>query len=411
MAYETIENFLKNPAPELYDFKNESPGPCVEDEMNPIKKLIKYKYDYKASKFDCDRCKLTRIVHEKLWDCNMEGLEFDTMNSFWTTYRKALILHDSLQDSRFWYEQFPIDIGEENYKRLNDSELKQKRFLWLLTDDVFEHYRDVNNNPLMVEFAKLTHSIGNFTMLINPNAKEYPKFNPARGFNSKIMDYWDLSLALMRDKLDNDERFRDYCKTFDLGGYVDENLGVKPLFERKTRPASAEPQTKQEIKEFLTNANERIKCRGKRMVAKLFAIKAEEMATQAHEKQKDRAGVAYVEHLRYVAGLVNSDEEKTVAWLHDSVEDVTYTKTTIEDIAAQFPPAIVAAVAAISKAEGEDYDAYLARVKANPLARAVKLADLSHNMMLDRLPKITAKDYERLEKYKRAHALLSEGIE
>jgi DNA-binding phage protein len=124
------------------------------------------------------------------------------------------------------------------------------------------------------------------------------------------------------------------------------------------------------------------------------------LAITAHRGQTDRAGAAYIEHPSYVAGLVETDEEKAVAWLHDVLED---TDTSAETLAENFPARIVEAVTAITKIKGEDYNAYLARVKANPIARAVKLADLTHNMMIERIPAPTDKDHKRLEKYKRAY--------
>ena len=55
----------------------------------------------------------------------------------------------------------------------------------------------------------------------------------------------------------------------------------------------------------------------------------------------------------------------------------------------------------------QDYQTYLETVKTNLLARVVKLADLKHNSDLSRLPSITAKDRERLKKYKKAIDFLS----
>jgi hypothetical protein len=61
----------------------------------------------------------------------------------------------------------------------------------------------------------------------------------------------------------------------------------------------------------------------------------------------------------------------------------------------------------ITKREGEVYEAYLARVVGNPIARSVKLADLSHNMDLGRLETVTEKDLQRIEKYEYAVSVLS----
>ena len=63
-------------------------------------------------------------------------------------------------------------------------------------------------------------------------------------------------------------------------------------------------------------------------------------------------------------------------------------------------PEIVEGVDAITKRAGEAYECYLDRVKANPLALAVKLADLTHNMDLSRIATPTEKDFARIEKYR-----------
>ena len=54
------------------------------------------------------------------------------------------------------------------------------------------------------------------------------------------------------------------------------------------------------------------------------------------------------------------------------------------------------------------YPDYVANLKRNELARAVKLADLAHNSDPTRLPKVTQADRERAGKYRRAIALLSD---
>ena len=124
------------------------------------------------------------------------------------------------------------------------------------------------------------------------------------------------------------------------------------------------------------------------------------IATEAHRGQFDKAGVDYVEHPIYVASQVDSEEEKAVALLHDVIEDSSVTAE--ELLNAGLPETVVTAVQILSKKKRQDYQTYLKTVKSNPLARAVKLADLKHNSDLLRLETITDKDLERLEKYKKA---------
>jgi (p)ppGpp synthase/HD superfamily hydrolase len=133
---------------------------------------------------------------------------------------------------------------------------------------------------------------------------------------------------------------------------------------------------------------------------------AKQIATKDHQGQLDKADQPYITHPEFVASQVTGDEAKAVAWLHDVVED---TSVTFDDLrAAGLSEAVIAGVAAITKREDEDYETYLERVAANPLAKAVKLADLTHNMDTSRLKTITDKTRERLEKYKVAFAKLSQ---
>ena len=124
------------------------------------------------------------------------------------------------------------------------------------------------------------------------------------------------------------------------------------------------------------------------------------IAKKAHKGQYDKAGVDYIEHPLFVASLVDTQEEKAVALLHDVLEDSTYTAE--ELILAGLPEAVVSAVQILTKKKGQDYQQYLELVKSSPIARRVKLADLKHNSDLSRLATVTEKDLERLEKYKKA---------
>jgi (p)ppGpp synthase/HD superfamily hydrolase len=121
------------------------------------------------------------------------------------------------------------------------------------------------------------------------------------------------------------------------------------------------------------------------------------IATKAHEGQVDKAGKPYIAHPLTVMAEMESLESKIVAILHDAIED---SELTIKDLVSEgFPSSITEAIAAITKLEGESYADYILRVKANPIAIKVKIADLKHNMDLSRIPSPTEKDFQRLTKY------------
>jgi len=132
-----------------------------------------------------------------------------------------------------------------------------------------------------------------------------------------------------------------------------------------------------------------------------------QLARRAHEGQLDKGGRPYIGHPLRVMGRLTGDRERMVAVLHDVIEDTDITAGALT--AAGCPPDIVTAVVAISKRPGEDQTTYLARVAANPLALAVKHADIADNMSPDRLGRLDAPTQARLTaKYTAALHFLDE---
>ena len=127
-------------------------------------------------------------------------------------------------------------------------------------------------------------------------------------------------------------------------------------------------------------------------------------ATEAHKGQVDKAGVAYIEHPKFVANLVNTEEEKIVALLHDVIEDTT---VTLQDLKKYgFSKEVIEAIILLTKNKTVKYSEYIRNIKLNKIARIVKIADLKHNSDISRLSSITQKDLDRLKKYKEALRIL-----
>lgn len=132
--------------------------------------------------------------------------------------------------------------------------------------------------------------------------------------------------------------------------------------------------------------------------------KALKLSFEAHKEQKDKGGLPYVYHPFHLAEQMKSEEAVVVALLHDVVED---TDRSLDDIRALgFPERVIDALALLTHDKATPYFDYVARVKTNPIARAVKLADLEHNADLSRLDKVDEKDKARAEKYRQAIAIL-----
>ena len=132
--------------------------------------------------------------------------------------------------------------------------------------------------------------------------------------------------------------------------------------------------------------------------------RAIELAAKAHAGQVDKAGQPYILHPLRLLLAVRTPHERMAAVLHDIVED---TPTTFDDLVAEgFPPEVVAAVRALTKTDGEKRVDAAHRAAADPVARAVKLADVADNKDLSRVAAPTEKDYARLEEYKQVRAIL-----
>ncbi|MBQ7624936.1 MAG: GTP pyrophosphokinase [Clostridia bacterium] len=134
--------------------------------------------------------------------------------------------------------------------------------------------------------------------------------------------------------------------------------------------------------------------------------KALKMSFEAHKDQTDKSGMPYVYHPFHVAEQMKTEEETAVALLHDAVEDGGFT---LEEIrAAGFPESVISAIALLTHDKSVPYSEYVAKIKENPTARAVKLADLAHNSDLSRLDRVDEKARSRARKYEEAVRLLSE---
>ena len=128
------------------------------------------------------------------------------------------------------------------------------------------------------------------------------------------------------------------------------------------------------------------------------------IATQAHEGQSDKAGDPYILHPLRVMMKMTTEAERITAVLHDVIEDTDWT---IERLRREgFHTEILDALDCLTKEDCEEYGEFIERVKLNPLAVKVKMADLEDNLDVARLKNVTEADTKRLEKYKYALLML-----
>ena len=137
--------------------------------------------------------------------------------------------------------------------------------------------------------------------------------------------------------------------------------------------------------------------------------KAMSICFQAHKDQTDKSGLPYVFHPFHVAECMKDEASTVTALLHDVVEDTDWTFERLQ--AEGFGENVIEALRLLTHKGGifseEAYLQYVMALKENPIARAVKIADLEHNSDLTRFgSKITEKDIMRAAKYQKALILL-----
>ena len=248
------------------DIKDYSPNEDVRNEKDAIKKLLLFKKDFKQSKFDPDSTEQAKNIYKELLWCINDDLgtyvQGDTMNSFFTTYASA-VKHCN-QD----YKEICIKVDMNMNKGLSKqiSKIIDNYNLFKLNDEL---------TSIFTEFAKLTHTIGNLTLVPN-------RYNTLR--NSNVKDYFDLTLEKVKkegwksfNKKGKDENLKEilewqkdfmgqiekYC----LQDYVDKDGNVIPLYKghilyRKPYISKMENEIIMCVKEM----NKRIRLRGLRMI-------------------------------------------------------------------------------------------------------------------------------------------------
>lgn len=127
------------------------------------------------------------------------------------------------------------------------------------------------------------------------------------------------------------------------------------------------------------------------------------IATTAHAGQTDRDGCPVILHPLAVGLMGHTDEEKIAGFLHDVVEDTSYTfNDLLED---GIPTGIVNALRLLTYDHSTDYFEYVQNIidSGNPIAMQVKYNDLQHNFARGKAhPDLQAKHGRALEMVKAA---------
>lgn len=135
------------------------------------------------------------------------------------------------------------------------------------------------------------------------------------------------------------------------------------------------------------------------------------LATCLHEGQTDKSGRAYFHHLgetvvhyryRFETSLM-ADSLMThstyclgeaAAWLHDAVEDTPMTEEVLLQL--EFPREVVELVGLLTRTKDVPSDLYYRKIKADPLARLIKAADMDSNTAPERMARLDEETRTRL---------------
>lgn len=112
--------------------------------------------------------------------------------------------------------------------------------------------------------------------------------------------------------------------------------------------------------------------------------KACNICFDAHKKDKDKGGYPYVFHPFYVATQLESEYEVITALLHDVIEDHG-DEYSFKKLAKEFPKEVIDALKLLTHDEDVPYMEYIKEIAKNPIAKAVKIEDLKHNLDSRRL--------------------------
>ena len=259
--------------PWLWDFKN-----CYTDSLpkDSITAFLKYKNGKpkdttrngeskgttrfcitgkKGSRADCDK-EAIGLYQVLGWQNSAKDIiRGETMNSFLTTFKCAL---EQSSDCDTQSDKLVIKSGKKlPFSDLYDEKKNIKEQPYMAFDVV------KNNRPAFQTFAKLTHTIGNFTVL--PHWMNTGRSNLSQ-------DYWDIFLLSLQEWLDlispTSEAWINFIELYYLQPYVNKDYQIEPLWKNHsyTTPILKE---KEDFPIFLKAVNERIEERGKYMIKQI----------------------------------------------------------------------------------------------------------------------------------------------
>ena len=135
------------------------------------------------------------------------------------------------------------------------------------------------------------------------------------------------------------------------------------------------------------------------------------IAATAFENKFDKGGTPYIMHCLYVMHKVKHLGELAMACavLPDVLEDCKedgYDEKYLQEQGFSF--GVIHIVSMLTDDTNVPYMDYIKNIACDPIAKAIKMADLEHNTKVSRLKGLRKKDFDRLEKYSIAYQYLKD---
>ena len=122
------------------------------------------------------------------------------------------------------------------------------------------------------------------------------------------------------------------------------------------------------------------------------------IAVDSHSGQTSNNGEPYILHPMRMMFQFETEKERIVAILHDTIEKTQVDYSYLKD--AGFSEEILSAIDSLTRKPDEDYNNYIHRVSKNKLATKIKVIDLRDNISsLGREPnKMNSSNYSKYQK-------------
>ena len=135
-----------------------------------------------------------------------------------------------------------------------------------------------------------------------------------------------------------------------------------------------------------------------------------ELVKKLFESKLDKGNHNYLNHLEHVSQDFEEERKKSMALMHDVLEDTKVTRMDLENLG--YDDEFISVLELLTNTF-DTYEEYIEHLLAsnNKDAFEIKMKDLLHNMDLTRVEKITKKDLKRCDKYIKAYLRIIEKLE